>query len=277
MNILADTTTVAKINPYYQDWTCAGFILAIFIAIAGAMIKIHTKDNTDLRKLILTLKSQISVLFMKTIIDEAKLLINIIDDHLPYSLSQCGSKNPTTSRFDYFCGAIKSVSLEDLQEDRNKYATIIKDAFSGLLKDEVDKLIRIVSLGPNLNDASFNFTGIRYGLEGETALKFDFIARKMANIEKWHRNYNISGVASKIFFALAEIAALIFMASVVYLNSEAGKAISMLSMGIVFASGIIAFIMICFFFRFEGKLKNEHQKCEDDPGFEKAFAKWKGR
>jgi hypothetical protein len=287
MRVLADIVTIINANPYYQNWTHIGFAFAFGIAIISALINIRAKEDMGLSKLTLSLKSQISSLFMKTVIDEAILLINMIDEHLPYSLSQAWSKNPTTSRFDYFCGQLKSLSLDPSQDDysqedkvkctRDQYAGIIKDSFSGLLKDEVEKLVRIVSLGPRLNDTSYNSTGIRYGLEGETALKFDFIARKMASVERWHRNYIRSGIVWKLLLIITAIAAFVLIASDCFLNSTLGKIISTSSLSTMLISGILGFIVIGLFFCYENKLKNEFHKCEDDPGFEKAFAKWKGR
>ena len=271
----------STVNCYFQNWACIAFILSTSVAMVGGIFFFYKQDGSDIKNIVLAIKDQIAAIFMNAVLEEAKLLLQVIDEHLPRSLSQSSAAMVSRSKFDYFCDQIKKLS-EDIKEneefsERERYADIIKISFENILISEANKLVRIIEFSPRLGETLYNSTGIRYGLMGETSLQLDFIAQKSLLIQKLMSRYSRLRTFIMMFWGIAAIFAAVFIFPVFFIDSNTGKWIASFAIGIWGLSAFISLLCLCFFIKYGCKLKQEYQDCKDDPGFIRAFVEWKGK
>ncbi|MDD5327167.1 MAG: hypothetical protein PHY02_05050 [Phycisphaerae bacterium] len=274
-NIIIMVSEVCLQNSYFQNWPCIQIIGTVTIAIFGGIWFVWKRSDEETRKAVLSVKEQVSIFFEKLVFKEVRVLINIIDNYLPDALSQVKSEQSRLSRFDHFCAFLKKIPDEELSRERGKYAEVIRESFSSLLIDEVEKLIS--SLSYKISHDIYNPCHIRYGLEGDTVLRLDFIARQNIQVQKLEIYYNIWKIIALVLLVLSAMAGVCFCFLSFLFTAEIAFKCSTVSLWTFFISLIGGLISTAFFALKEYKLKNMYRACQNDPGFEKAFAKWKGR
>lgn len=210
------------------------------LAFIGALVLFHLRSSTEKIELTyLQAKEALSILFIHTVIDEARRLFRLVDDHLPTALAQASTKNPQISRFDYFCRSLRKIGEEELDERGGKYFEIIRDSFSRIVLDQIDRLLQAAQERDSpLSDDLINPTGIHYQLEGATDLTFRFISVFSARCHRRKRRTGIARIVGLIAFVVVFIC---WVAMLPFFFVEAAWAET--SMFYCLLAGIVAFVV----------------------------------
>ncbi len=96
-------------NNLYQGWNCLIVIFPIVAALLTGIWFLIKRGHEKTNEFIIGIKEEVHTVFMNTIINEARRLIQIVDEHLPHALSQDRSEEPFPSRFDYFCTSLRQI------------------------------------------------------------------------------------------------------------------------------------------------------------------------
>ncbi len=215
LEILAQVpgTDVQTANSFYLAWGCFGVLATLFggsIVFLSNLIPLDKNSTEKFEAARLTLKENTATVFMDTITSEAELLIGVIAEHLPVSITQACKSNPHTSEFDEFCFRIMELGKNPPENPREKISKAMAKAFSGYIADEAKKLFKIIQMHSRLGDTDYNTTGISYALGVNTAKKFSFIAQHLSEAEenkkeylscqKRYRGCFITSIISFVFF-----------------------------------------------------------------------------
>lgn len=79
---------VESLSPFLGDWGLLGAVLPIAAAICGVIWWLLSKDGHDVSASALSTKQAVTSMLMQTIIDEARQLMLLVEDHLPMALAQ---------------------------------------------------------------------------------------------------------------------------------------------------------------------------------------------
>lgn len=161
----------------YGQWP----LLTALVAGVGALCKllqvVWKNEHRDVDGARLSLEQVSSAFFVAIVLQEARRVFAIVDDHIPLTLSQAKATNPSVSRFDYFCQSLRSIPADELA-DRGKYANIIKESFGRIIADSAERLIdAMASAGSTASNAVLNPTTARFSLEGDGFLSFAGVAQ----------------------------------------------------------------------------------------------------
>lgn len=271
-----DNSTIG--NTFYQEWECAAIIVPIAIALLGCFWFVFKRDDSETKQALYKIKDQIATMFMRTVVSEARCLIKIIENHLPEALTRASRGAQGATRFDKFCAAIREMSAEEFEEAGGKYGFIVRDTFSQILEQEVERLLDAADVNPqSVNARLKNPSGLRFSLEGETVLKLHFLAHRTVRAERRDRQYKVSHKLAFIGFIIGGVGGLSFLVPVFWIEEKWGYIWGQVAFGILACAGIVGLLSTLALGLCERQLKTESQECEDDPGFQKAFEVWKGR
>lgn len=190
--ILAQATTHA--NPLYQEWGLIVAAWCVCVPLFGCvfwLLKLKSKKITDSA---LNIRSILAGLMEQTFQIEALRVLELIDDHLPYVLSQVDADNPRASAFDRLCLGLRD--LDANEPDRVKYRTLLELALSRIISTEAKKLLA----GPTP-------TRLRFSFRHETERMLAYIAAQTTRSRKRERGYHRATKWTTIFFVTAIIAA----------------------------------------------------------------------
>ena len=170
-----ETPTASGLMVYGQ-WP----LLTALVAIVGALCKllhiVWKNEHRDIDGARLSLEQVSSAFFVAIVLQEARRVFAIVDDHIPLALSQSRSPNPGVSRFDNFCQSLRAIPADELN-DRGKYANIIKESFGRIIADSAERLIDAMSsAGATASNVVLNPTTARFSLEGDGFLNFAGVA-----------------------------------------------------------------------------------------------------
>ncbi len=264
-------------NNLYQGWNCLIVIFPIVAALLTGIWFLIKRGHEKTNEFIIGIKEEVHTVFMNTIINEARRLIQIVDEHLPHALSQDRSEEPFPSRFDYFCTSLRQIP--EAQLDRSgAYSSIIRVAFAGILKDQMDKLIGTIEPGPYEEGSELlNPTKLQFKLDGNTALMFSFLSHEHANI-KWHeRLYFFGRNVAIIMFIVAAISGLLCFIPIVWIQGIWGHIALRILFSVQCLCVIIGLLCFLIFAIIETKVKKILLRYNNDPGLKAAFDLWKSR
>lgn len=199
-------------EPTYGQWALLGVAVAAIAGFCKILHHVWSTEHRDVERARLSLEQVSSSFFVSLVLQEARRVFAIVDDHLPQALSQSGSPDIETSRFDNFCMSLRAIPQAELS-DRGRYASIIKESFGQIISDRAGRLIEAMSsVGPvGSAGRTLNPTGARFSLEGDGFLKFvvvaefDCLNRKME--ARFQQLWGLTGLFAVlgILFALGVI------------------------------------------------------------------------
>ncbi|GAI01476.1 unnamed protein product [marine sediment metagenome] len=264
-----------QLNYFYQHWTCLAALttlLAIVFLFLIYLKKSYKSEKENIEKARLTIKESIASMFLETVTMEAYFLLDLITDHLPKSISQESKENPKLSKFDYFCGSLSKLSKDSSGDVRKKMSGIVKGLLSDTILKEAKKLLKIIKLAPRLESSEYNPTGISYALQGETSLKFGFIAKKLFVNEKWIGRYIFFHKVSLVLLSLAILSYFSFWMSLL-VNSNLFYICGHVSISLFGLFTLLAFVMWTFSSKNLNKIDDLRQRCEKQ-GVTNLYAEW---
>lgn len=273
-DILAEqaTESIEFANCFYMSWGCFGVLVSFFLGSIAFLVNIIPnvkKSKKNFEGVRLALKENTASIFMEAVTLEAQLLIEVIAEHLPISISQKQGREPTLSKFDKFCNMILEIKKEPEEDRRKSVCNFMENEFASLLVEESKKLLKIIKMHTRLGSTDYNATGISYALKPDTALKFSFIAEHLFKTQKHEKKYfyfqKISGycfVISIISFA-SFLVPLILKSNICYL------------WGIISIIGIIVFFIIGFLLWWATYQIIEKMKCLSQEDFNTYYEEWK--
>ncbi len=183
-----------KLHSFYQNWVCAGVIATLAVGL-GTFLIVHLfkkrKSISEFDNNLVLAKEGVATIFMDTVVLEAQLLLRLIEEHLPDSITQALKSQPLRNKFDTFCERLIEINNDSNGNPRAGISGVFRreEIFSGLIVGEAKKLANIIKLSARLGQTDYNSTGISYALQGGTALKFNFIADRFFALEKVKKRY----------------------------------------------------------------------------------------
>jgi hypothetical protein len=200
---LAQTTTSSTTTGEFvafQQWALFAVTVAALVGLCKLTYVVFTGEHRDVVAARLSLEQVASAFFVRLVLQEARRLFSVIDDHLPLALSQSQAAKPELSRFDHFCKSLKDIPAEEL-DDRGKYANVIKECFGRIISDSAGCLFdAMASAGTSSSSSPLNPTSARFSLEGDGFLnfagvaEFDYQNRKLEG--RFRRLWALVGVFS---------------------------------------------------------------------------------
>ncbi len=183
-----------QMNCFYQNWGCAVVFVPLVVAASTFLVLMvlnKQKWTSEFKNNLVLAKERVATVFMNTVIFEAQLLLNLIEDHLPNSITQALKSEPLKTKFDMFCEKLVEISNSARENPRTEISAVLEkeEIFSGLIVSETEKLINIIKLSPRLEHTAYNSTRISYALQGDTALKFSFIAERLFALERIRKKH----------------------------------------------------------------------------------------
>jgi hypothetical protein len=264
-----------QLNCFYQHWTCLAALTALLAIVFTFLIylkKSYNSEKENIEKARLAIKESIASMFLETVAMEAYFLLDLITDHLPKSISQESKENPKLSKFDYFCSSLSRLSMDSSGDVRKKISGIVKGLLSDTILKEAKKLLKIIQLAPRLESAEYNSTGISYALQGDTSLKFGFIAKKLFVTEKWIGRYICFHKVSLVLLSLAILSYFSFWVSLL-VNSNLCCICGYVSISLFGLFTLLAFVMWTFTSKNLNKIDDLRQRCEKQ-GVTDLYAEW---
>lgn len=223
----------------YSQWP----LLTAAIAGTGALCKLlHTvwkNEHRDVDSARLSLEQVASAYFVAIVLEEARRVFRIVDDHIPLALSQKDVANASLSRFDTFCQALRTIPPEELN-DRGRYSKIILESFGRIISGSADQLIDAMSAsGGNASNKILNPTLARFSLEGDGFLNFAGVAEFDYQNRRIEGQFRFIWTATGIFAFFGIIACLGVLPGVV-LNVAITQSIAQWSLILGLLFGVLA-------------------------------------
>ena len=271
--LLATIEQINNTNEYYHNWGALQIVVIIVVALFGGIWFVWKRDDSEIQKYLLQIKAKLSYLFEDFVVTETRVLVNLIDKHLPDALCETYKEEIGRSRFEHFCNLLKKIPEEEIDLSRGKYAEIFRESFCGIITTEVEQLLNSVDSKRQRDSLARK----SYSLEGLTSLKLSFIAHKTAMSEGLTKRYRSSKKWSLIFLVLSILAGLLFCFFTFWFKQKTrvplGNLIisAFVILSILGVAGILALALT------EMALKNISQDFENDSNLEKAFQQWKDR
>lgn len=273
-----------KLHSFYLNWGCAGVMIPLAVAL-GALLVVHLskkrKSISDFENNLVLAKEGVATIFMDTVVSETQLLLSLIEEHLPDSITQALKSQPLKNKFDSFCEKLIEINSDSNGNPRTDISEVLKKEmfprkkeFYGLLVDEAKRLAYIIKQSARLGNTDYNSTEISYALQGDTALKFNFIADRFFALEKIKKRY---------FFYLNSCERLTISSLLGVLSLFVPLMWNMEFCGIWACVSIAIFVLLAFlsilsFCRANKKaeqLINLKKEYESDPGI--AYESWKSK
>ena len=206
--ILAQAATHA--NSFYREWGLIYAAIAMCaVLLPGLGWLFRMKMPPTITEALTKIHSVLAGLFQQTVVQESRKIFRLIQEHLPYSLSQVDSIHPQTSAFDKLCQELRE--LDEHNPDRDHYRKGLERALSGVIVDEVEKLLQIAEAHSTGDvEERANPTGLRVSFEGETEQKLTLIAEKTVRANRMERTlYRTKTWTFRLFATTAAAAALV--------------------------------------------------------------------
>lgn len=263
--------TINITNEYYHNWGALQFVGTIVVALLAGIWFVWKKDDSEIRKSLLQIKAKLSYLFEDFVVSETKILINLIERHLPDVLCETYKEESGHSRFEHFCNLLKKIPEEEIDLSRGKYAEIFRESFCGILTNEAQQLLTSIK--------SKRGFPIRepYSLEGSTSLKLNFIAQETAISDRlikryyWWKNWTLT------FFAFSIMTSLSFCLFSFWFKQKIRIPLGDFIISVFIVLIVLGVVGILVQALTEMALKNRSRDYENDPNLEKAFQQWKDR
>lgn len=192
--ILAQATTHA--NSLYHEWGLISAAWGMCLPLLGGvwwLLKMKSEETSDSA---LKIRSGLAGLMERTFHIEALKVLELIDDHLPYALSQVDVKNARASAFDRLCLGLRDLDLDE--PDRTKFRVLLEHALSGIISTEAKKLLTGASP-----------TGLQFSFRHETERLLAYIAVQTARSKRNLRTYERATSLATRLFIVGPIAVLL--------------------------------------------------------------------
>jgi len=282
LGVLAQSSTGEAPMPqhyFYQNWGCAAVFVPLVVAVGTFLVVLtlnKQKWMSEFKTDLLLAKEKVAAVFMNTVIFEAQLLLNLIEEHLPGSITQALKSNPLKTKFDKFCEKLIELSNRSTENPRNEISAVLEkeEIFSGLLVSEAEKLLNIIKLSPRLEHTDYNSTRISYALQGDTAIKFSFIADRLFALEKIRKKYAFYLEGSLLFTRLSILGFFSFLLPLMW-NSKFCCIWAYISLAIFSVSAFLGIGLFVSAHKKAGQLAVLKEEYEGD--FESAYENWKKR
>lgn len=135
--ILAQTAT--HLNPLYHEWGHVPTVVALMTATIAGVVWILKQNSDDTRDAGVKIRTMLTGLLEHTFRIEMLRIFELIDDLLPYALSQVGADNPHPSAFDRLCVGLREIEPGD--PNRVKYQALLEQALSKIIIGSAKKLL----------------------------------------------------------------------------------------------------------------------------------------
>lgn len=271
--LLATIEQINRTNEYYHNWGALGFVGMVVVALFGGIWFVWKRDDSEIQKYLLQIKAKLSYLFEDFVVSEARILVGLVDKHLPDTLCETYKDEIGHSRFEHFCNLLKKIPEKEIDLSRGRYAEIFRELFCGIITTEVEQLLN--SVGSKRQRDSL--VRKSYSLEGLTSLKLSFIAHKTAMSEGLTKRYRWSRKWSLTFLVLSILAGLLFCFFTVWSKQKTSEPLGNLIISAFIILSILGVGGILPLALTEMTLKNTSQDYENDSNLEKAFQQWKDR
>ena len=271
--LLATIEQINSTNEYYHNWEALQFVGMMVVALFGGIWFVWKRDDSKIQKYLLQIKAKLSYLFEDFVVSEARILVSLVDKHLPDTLCETYKEEIGHSRFEHFCNLLKKIPKEEIDLSRGRYAEIFRESFCGIITTEVEQLLNSV----DCNRQRDSIVRKSYSLEGLTSLKLSFIAHKTAMSEELTKKYLLSKKWSLIFLVLSILAGLLFCFFTFWFKQKTSVPLGNLIISAFVIFTILGVAGISVLALTEMTLKNTSQDYENDPNLEKAFQQWKER
>ncbi len=212
--ILAQTATHS--NSLYHEWGLMSALIGVVAVVLPILWWLHCMKTDRMIQAVIRVRSVLAGMFKQTVVQESRKIFRLVQTHLPYSLSQVDSIDPQPSAFDKLCQELGALATAN-EPDRDHYRKGLERAFSGVIIDEVEKLLAIAesqSAGAVKGcdkKGGDNPTGMLASFEGETERKLTFIAQKTGQANKTERTFYRTKAWTFRLFAAAAILAFLAM------------------------------------------------------------------
>ena len=268
-----------QLNWFYQNWGCATFFSPL-VAVVGTflilMVLNKQKWMSEFKNNLFLAKERVAAVFMNTVIFEAQLLLNLIEDHLPLSITQALKSEPLKTKFDMFCEKLVEISNSSNDNSRQEISEVLEreEIFSGLIVSEAEKLVNIIKLSPRLEHTAYNSTRISYALQAETAVRFSFIAERLFALERVRKKYTFRIEVSLYLTTLSILSFFSFLVPLLWDKTFCciWGYISLTIFSVLSFSGLVLFV---YAHKKAGQLITLREEYESD--FESAYENWKYR
>ncbi|UCE60359.1 MAG: hypothetical protein JSU63_01150 [Phycisphaerales bacterium] len=135
--ILAQVTTHA--NSLYHDWTLIAAAWGMCVPLLAGVWWLLKLKSEETSASALKIRSMLAGLMERTFHIEVLKVFELIDEHLPYTLSQADVENARPSAFDRLCLGLRK--LDPDEPDRDEYRSLLEHALSGIISAEAKKLL----------------------------------------------------------------------------------------------------------------------------------------
>lgn len=268
-----------QLNWFYQNWGCAGVFVPFVVAAGGFLVLMvlnKQKWTSEFKNNLVLAKERVATVFMNTVIFEAQLLLNLIEDHLPLSITQALKSEPLKTKFDIFCEELVEISNSSNDNSRADISEILEreEIFSGLIVSEAEKLVNIIKLSPRLEHTAYNSTRISYALQGDTALKFSFIAERLFALERIRKKHIFCLEGSLYLMILSILGFFSFLVPLMW-DRKFCFLWGYVSLFIFSVSSLLGIVLFVSAHKKSGQLITLKEEYESD--FESAYENWKKR
>lgn len=268
-----------QLNWFYQNWGCAGVFVPFVVAAGGFLVLMvlnKQKWTSEFKNNLVLTKERVAAVFMDTVIFEAQLLLNLIEDHLPLSITQALKSEPLKTKFDMFCEELVEISNSSRENPRTEISNVLEKEkiFSGLIVSEAEKLVNIIKLSPRLEHTAYNSTRISYALQGDTALKFSFIAERLFALERIRKKHIFCLEDSLYLMILSILGFFSFLVPLMW-DRKFCFLWGYVSLFIFSVSALLGIVLFVSAHKKSGQLITLKDEYESD--FESAYDNWKKR
>lgn len=189
-------------NSLYHEWGLVAAILGICVVTFSGLWWLLRLDPQSTTESGLRVRSVLAGMFQHTIVQGAVRIFDLIDNHLPYALSQAETTNPKPSAFDRLCEKMKE--LGPVEENRDGLRKTLEKHLKGMLIDEVRKLLGVAEATASGEPSTYpNPTVLRVTLEGDNERRLGFIAQKTVVSNKMEKGFHTSRWSSFCCLACA--------------------------------------------------------------------------
>lgn len=268
-----------QLNWFYQNWGCAGVFVPFVVAAGGFLVLMvlnKQKWTSEFKNNLVLAKERVAAVFMDTVIFEAQLLLNLIEDHLPLSITQALKSEPLKTKFDMFCEELVEISNSSRENPRTEISNVLEKEkiFSGLIVSEAEKLVNIIKLSPRLEHTAYNSTRISYALQAETAVRFSFIAERLFALERIRKKYTFCIEGSLYLTTLSILGFFSFLVPLL-LDKTFCFIWGYISLTIFSVLAVLGLVLFVYAHKKAGQLITLRKEYESD--FENAYENWKNR
>ncbi|MCH8047191.1 MAG: hypothetical protein IID44_26105 [Planctomycetes bacterium] len=253
--LLAQGPNQAHANSLYHEWGLLSSILGLCALIFGGLWWLLCLDSRGTTADALKVRSVLAGMFQQTIVEGAVAIFDLIDNHLPYALSQVDNPNARPSVFDRLCERLKEFGA--VEKNRDGLREVLEDNLSGVVINEVRKLLRLAEeIAPGEPSTHPNPTGLRISLEGDTERRLGFIAQKTVTSNKMERDVRRSRWCAFASFACA-IASGLFVSPWTFIDAEWAFSVTVAFLALFSGAVILGLAFLLWFYRCRNWLEDK--------------------